>query len=127
MMLDLLRGQVYWADLDPVRGHEQAGRRPVLILSSGQSNSRSELAIVLPITGSPQRTESTYSPQLESVEMPMESWILLRQIRTISEERILNYAGRVSNAELKRVVLAVLAHMLPPANDIVIGDYPGLA
>ena len=33
---------------------------------------------------------------------------------------------RVSNAELKRVVLAVLHHILPPANDIVIGDYPGL-
>jgi len=58
--------------------------------------------------------------------MPMKSWILLRQIRTISEGRILNYAGRVSNAEMKRVVLTVLRHILPSANDIVIGDYPGL-
>jgi len=37
----ILRGEIYWADLDPVRGREQAGLRPVLILSNDLFNRRS--------------------------------------------------------------------------------------
>ena len=114
------------ADLDPVRGHEQAGRRPVLVLTSGQSNGRSRLAIVLPITGSRPEVESPYAVPLQSIEMPTESWILTRQIRTISEERILGLMGRISNEEMQKVVIALLTHLLPPLNSVAIGDYPGL-
>lgn len=51
----VLIGQIRWADLNPVQGHEQAGRRPVLVISSSASNARSQLAIILPITSSPRR------------------------------------------------------------------------
>ena len=122
----LLRGQIYVADLDPVRGHEQAGVRPVLVLSGSASNASSNMAIILPMTGSRPRVRFPYAMRIQSVAMPRPSWVLPRQIRAVSDERMQAYVGRVSNAELKRVVLAVLRHILPPANDIVIGDYPDL-
>ena len=122
----VLRGEIYMADLDPVRGHEQAGRRPVLILTSGQSNDRSRLAVVLPITGSAPKVESPYAVPLQSAEMTVESWILPRQIRTISEERLLGLMGRISNEEMKEVVAALLRHLLPQDSSVAVGDYPGL-
>ena len=46
-----LRGEIWQADLNPVRGHEQAGRRPVLIVSVDAFNqSRADLAVIIPIT-----------------------------------------------------------------------------
>ena len=123
----LLRGQIYVADLNPVRGHEQAGVRPVLVLSGSASNASSNMAIILPMTGSRPRVRFPYAMRIQSVAMRQPSWVLPRQIRAVSDERMQAYVGRVSNAELKRVALAVLAHILPPANDITIGDFPGLA
>ena len=125
-MPELLRGEIYWADLDPVLGHEQAGRRPILILTEAQSNTRSHLAVALPITASRQRIGFPYAMRLRSVETRRPSWVLPRQIRAVSDERILTYMGMVSNNELKGVVMAVLAHLLPGGSDIAMGDYPGL-
>ena len=122
----LLLGEVHWADLDPVRGHEQGGIRPVLILSSRRSNERTELAIVLPITGSTPRVSYPYAIPLESVNTEKESWVLTRQIRTIADERMRGYIGRVSNEEMRGVVVAMLAHLLRGGSDIAMGDYPGL-
>ena len=50
-MARVLRGEIRWADLSPFRGHEQAGLRPVLILSHDVFNERSGTAIVIAITG----------------------------------------------------------------------------
>ena len=122
----LLRGQIYLADLDPVRGHEQAGVRPVLILSGSSSNASSNMAIILPMTSARQRLKFPYAMRLRSVTMRRPSWVLPRQIRAVSDERLRDYVGRVSNAELKSIVLAVLRHILPPGSDVAIGDYPGL-
>ena len=123
-MPELLRGEIYWADLDPVLGHEQAGRRPILILTEAQSNTRSHLAVALPITASRQRIGFPYAVRLRSVETRRPSWVLPRQIRAVSDERILTYMGMVSNNELKGVVMAVLAHLLPRGSDIAIGRLP---
>ena len=54
-MARILRGDLYWADLNPVRGREQAGMRPVLILSHDLFNSKSETVIAMAITSQPQR------------------------------------------------------------------------
>ena len=49
-MARILRGDIYWAELDPTRGNEQAGRRPVLILSQDVFNARSGTVIAVAIT-----------------------------------------------------------------------------
>jgi len=63
-MARILRGEVRWADLNPVRGHEQSGRRPVLILSHDIFNKRSGTVIAMAITSQPQKAgfPLTYPP-----------------------------------------------------------------
>ena len=54
-MARVLRGEVRWADLDTARGHEQSGRRPVLVLSADVFNERSGTVIAVALTSQPQR------------------------------------------------------------------------
>ena len=54
-MAQILRGDIYWADLDPTKGHEQSGQRPVLILSNDIFNQRSGTVIALALTSQPPR------------------------------------------------------------------------
>jgi mRNA interferase MazF len=54
-MARILRGDVFWAELDPIRGREQAGRRPVLVLSQDVFNERSGTVIGAAITSEPPR------------------------------------------------------------------------
>jgi len=54
-MARLLRGEIRWADLNPVRGQEQSGLRPVLILSHDVFNERSGTVIAAALTSQPQR------------------------------------------------------------------------
>ena len=122
----LLRGQIYWADLNPAIGHEQAGRRPVLILTESVSNADSDMAIVVPVTGARQRVGFPYAVRLRSVAKLRRSWALPRQIRAVSGERFDDLIGRVSNREMRAVARAVLRHILPPDGATVVADYPEL-
>jgi mRNA interferase MazF len=54
-MARILRGEIHWADLNPVRGREQAAQRPVLILSQDVFNERSGTVIAVALTSQPQR------------------------------------------------------------------------
>ena len=56
-MARILRGDIFWADLTPTRGHEQGGRRPVLVLSRGTFNERSGTVIAVAITSQQPRVE----------------------------------------------------------------------
>jgi len=49
-MAKILRGEVYWANLDPTKGHEQSGQRPVLVLSQDIFNERSGVVIAVALT-----------------------------------------------------------------------------
>ena len=87
-MARILRGEIRWADLNPVRGHEQAGNRPVLILSHDVFNERSGTVIAMAITSQPQRAGFPLTLRLEASVLKKESWIKISQIRTLSVERI---------------------------------------
>ena len=54
-MARILRGDILWADLNPTRGHEQAGLRPVVVISHDVFNERSGTVIALAITSQPQQ------------------------------------------------------------------------
>lgn len=103
-MAQLLRGEVCWADLNPVRGHEQAGRRPVLILSHDTFNARSGTVVAVAITSQPQRAGMPLALELTSVVLPQRSWVKISQIRTLSTERLGETLGRASPEELAQVV-----------------------
>lgn len=102
-MARLLRGEIYWADLSPIRGHEQAGLRPVLVISHDVLNARSGTVIALAITSQPQRAGFPLTLRLESVRLPKPSWVKISQVRTLSRERLGRKLGAVSPEELARV------------------------
>ncbi len=103
-MARILRGDVFWADLDPVQGNEQAGRRPVLVLSEDVFNARSGTIIGVAITGQPQSAAFPLTLELKSVNMPKRSWIKISQIRTLSVLRLSNRIGRASPEEIDEVL-----------------------
>ena len=103
-MAQILRGEIRWADLNPVRGREQAGLRPALILSQDIFNERSGTVIAMAITSQPQRAGFPLTLELKSGILPKPSWVKISQIRTLSVERIGKRIGRTSPEELAQVV-----------------------
>lgn len=103
-MARILRGEVRWADLNPTKGREQAGFRPVLVLSQDVFNKRSGTVIAVSITSQPQRAGFPLTFELKSARLVRPSWVKISQIRTLSVERIGKRMGRVSERELDRVV-----------------------
>jgi mRNA interferase MazF len=100
----ILRGEIRWADLNPVRGREQAGRRPVLILSHNVFNERSGTVIAVAITSQPQRAGFPLTLELKAKELPKPSWVKISQIRTLSVERLGERIGEASPEEVTQIV-----------------------
>lgn len=103
-MARVLRGEVYWADLNPIRGREQAGLRPVLVISHEALNQNSGTVIALAITSQPQRAAFPFTHPVESVRLPKPSWVKISQIRTLSVERLGRRLGALRADEVDRVV-----------------------
>jgi mRNA interferase MazF len=100
----ILRGEIYWADLDPVRGREQAGFRPVLILSNDLFNRRSGTVIAMAVTSQPQRAGFPLTFSLPEDKLSRPSWVKISQIRTISIERLGKRMGSLEKEDLDRLV-----------------------
>jgi len=103
-MARILRGDIVWADLNPVRGKEQAGVRPVLVISHDVFNERSGTVIALALTSQPQRAGFPLTLEIESSHLPKPSWVKISQIRTLSTERVGKKIGRVSHEELEQII-----------------------
>ena len=103
-MARILRGEIRWADLNPVKGRAQAGLRPVLVLSHDVFNERSGTVIAVAITSQPQQAGFPLTLQLESKALPKKSWVKISQIRTLSRERIGRRLGALDPEILARVV-----------------------
>ncbi len=110
-MARILRGEIRWADLNPIRGKEQAGRRPVLILSHDVFNERSGTVIAVALTTQLQRAGFPLTLELQSKGLPKRSWVKISQIRTLAAERIGQRLGKVNVEEL--------AHVIEGLNEIV--------
>ena len=103
-MARILRGDIRWADLNPVRGHEQAGRRPVVVLSHDVFNERSGTVIAAALTSQEPRAGFPLTLQLGAPGLPRRSWVKISQVRTLSSERIGRRLGRASVEKLAAVV-----------------------
>ncbi|HQZ37525.1 MAG TPA: type II toxin-antitoxin system PemK/MazF family toxin [Vicinamibacterales bacterium] len=107
-MARILRGEIRWADLNPVRGHEQAGQRPVLVLSHDVFNERSGTVIAMALTSQEPRAGYPLTLELSTAKLPKRSWVKTSQIRTLSTERIGKRLSRASEEELAKVVDGLL-------------------
>jgi mRNA interferase MazF len=103
-MARILRGEICWADLNPVRGREQAGRRPVLVLSHDVFNERSGTVIAVALTSEQPRAGFPLTLESRADGLPKRSWIKISQIRTLSADRIGQRLARASDEELARVL-----------------------
>ena len=103
-MARILRGDVRWAELNPARGHKQAGRRPVLVLSHDVFNDRSGTVIAVALTGQEPRAGFPLTLESHAAGLGKRSWIKISQIRTLSVDRIGARLARASEEELARVV-----------------------
>jgi mRNA interferase MazF len=103
-MARILRGEIRWADLNPVRGREQAGQRPVLILSHDVFNQRSGTVIAVAMTSQEPRAGFPLTLESKAAGLVKRSWIKVSQIRTLSVDRIGRRIAYASEEELARVV-----------------------
>src|SRR5665213_810723 len=104
-MARLLRGDIVWADLDPAKGHEQSGRRPVLVLSHQIFNEKSGTVIGMAVTSQEPKAGFPLTFGLSDEKLPKLSWVKISQIRTLSVERIGGKIGKASSDELDKICL----------------------
>ncbi len=103
-MARILRGDVIWADLSPTVGHEQAGRRPVVVLSADVFNQRSGTVIAMALTSQAQGAGFPLTHELKSVRLKKRTWVKISQVRTLSTRRLGRKLGRMAAEELDRLV-----------------------
>lgn len=103
-MARILRGDIVWADLNPVKGQEQAGLRPVLVLSNNVFNEKSGTVIALAVTSQPQKAGFPLTYELVEFGLPKRSWIKISQIRTLSSERLGRKIGRLNPEETDTII-----------------------
>lgn len=103
-MARILRGEVWWADLNPVRGREQSGVRPVLVISHDVFNQRSGTVIAMALTSQQPSAGFPLTLEIDSKKFPKPSWVKISQVRTLSVERLSKRLGVVAPEELDAVV-----------------------
>ena len=103
-MARILRGEVWWAELDPVRGHEQAGTRPVVVISHDVFNERSGTVIALAVTSQSPSASFPLTFELQSSKLPKQSWVKISQIRTLATERLTKRISRISTEEVDQII-----------------------
>jgi mRNA interferase MazF len=101
---DILRGDIFWADLDPTQGHEQAGRRPVLVLSEDVFNARSGTVIAIALTGQQPSAGFPLSTEIMGSGLPKPTWAKMGQIRTLSVGRLDKKLGTATAEEVAAVL-----------------------
>ncbi len=104
-MARILRGDIRWANLNPTVGAEQAGMRPILVLSKNIFNEKSGTVIAVALTSQPQK--AGYPLTLELVKtkgLPKRSWVKISQIRTLSVQRITDKITSANEEEVSQTI-----------------------
>ncbi len=108
-MMFCKRGEIYYANLDPVVGSEQGSRRPVLIIQNDIGNQYSPTTIIAAITS--QLSAKIYPTEVRvktgSGGLNKDSAVLLNQAKTIDKSRLENHLGVLSPAAMRKVDEAI--------------------
>lgn len=104
------RGEVWMASLDPVRGSEQAGTRPVIVLQADSLNSFLRTAVVVPCTSNLRWAEFPHCVRLAAGEggLTNESAVLSHQLRVIDATRLVRCMGALSQIAMRKIETALL-------------------
>ena len=105
-MKEIKRGEIYYANLYPVKGSEQGGIRPVLILQNDKGNEYSHTTIVASITCRRKRNLPTHIV-IKTKGLKKKSLVMLEQIRTIDKSRLIRYVGKLDNETMDKISYAI--------------------
>ena len=106
---DFHRGEVYYADLNPVTGHEQGGIRPVLVIQNDTGNYHSPTIIVIAVTRRTfKRPKQPTHVVLDDAQGLAPSLFMSEVVRIIDKRRVLSYVGRLTREQMRRVNAALL-------------------
>ena len=103
-MARVLRGDIVWAELSPTIGREQAGLRPVVVLSHDIFNERSGTVIAAAISSQEPRAGFPLTLEIRSARLPKRSWVKISQVRTLSVERLGRKLARIAPEEVDQIV-----------------------
>ena len=108
--MEVVRGDIFIADLDPVMGSEQGGVRPVLIVQNDRGNRFSPTVIAAAMTSRVGKHDLPTHVWIAARDsgLSKDSLVLCEQIRTLEKSRLRERAGRISGLALSRVELALL-------------------
>ena len=103
-MLESYRGEIWLVDLNPIRGHEQAGKRPVLVVSADPFNmGPAELVVVVPLTTRKRGIPLHVEVKPPEAGLKKTSYVMCENIRSISKERLNDRCGVVSDQTMRQV------------------------
>jgi len=100
----VLRGDVVWAELSPTVGKEQAGLRPVVILSHDVFNERSGTVIAVAVSSQEPRAGFPLTLEIMTAKLPKRSWVKVSQVRTLSVERLGKKIAQVAPEEVDQII-----------------------
>jgi len=111
--MNIRRGDIYLATLDPVMGREISKTRPVVVVSNDQNNEFSGTVTILPITS--QNTQTVYPFEVflsqGHANLPKDSKIKADQIRTLDKSRLIKYIGVLDKKDLDAMDTAMKIHL----------------
>lgn len=106
--MEIKRGQIWYCDLSPVKGSEQGGVRPCLIIQNDKGNQFAPTTIIAPITSRHTKAKlPTHIWLSVTCGLPVNSMVELEQVRTIDKSRLIEYVGDIQNGEQKLVDEAI--------------------
>jgi mRNA interferase MazF len=114
--MNIKRGEIYLAALDPVVGRELSKTRPVVVVSNDQNNKFSGTVTILPITS--KNTQLVYPFEVflskDSANLPKDSKVKADQIRTLDQNRMIKHIGVLDNKDMDAIDRAVKIHLTLP-------------
>lgn len=100
----MLQKDIYWANLDPIKGKEQKGKRPVVIISGNAMNENFGVSIVCPISSKIKNYTGTVKLEKNKINnLKEDSEVIAFQIRTIAKERMIKKIGEITDEQLKEI------------------------
>lgn len=100
----ICRGDLFFANLNPVKGSEQGGKRPVVILQNDVGNKFSPTVIVAAITSRTRKKANMPTHvSLDNAALEKDSQVLLEQIRTLDKTRLIKKVGKLTQDEMRAI------------------------
>ena len=107
MMKKIVRGAMFYADLDPIVGSEQKGIRPVLIIQNDLGNKHSPTVLVAPISTKKDKLLPTHILIKQFDKLRHDSIVMLEQVRVLDKSRLKGYMGMLESDTLEKVNEAI--------------------